>query len=171
MIKEVTYRLMRPEDEGLTFDLVKRGFDEFVRQDCRQEGVEEFLRASHTMVFTRPCGHFVMIAESDGRIVGMIDVKNDSHICLLFVDSSCQRQGIGRQLVERATALCRGRQTGLKMIDVNSSLWAVPVYARLGFRQAAPEQEQSGIRFVRMVKQIESHGDSDRGGGRGTHDT
>jgi len=159
----VTYRLMRPGDEGFTFDLVKRGFDEFVRRDCSREGIEEFLSASHTMVFGRPSGHFVMVAESDGQIVGMIDVKNDSHICLLFVDSSCHGQGIGRELVEQATAICRSRQPDLKMIDVNSSLWAVPVYISLGFCQVEPQQERMGIRFVRMVKQIESG--TDRTGG------
>ncbi|MFZ1946229.1 MAG: GNAT family N-acetyltransferase [bacterium] len=164
MTNEVTCRLMRPEDEGLTFDLVKRGFDEFVRRDCTQDGIGEFLRASHAMVFSRPSGHFVMVAESDGQIVGMIDVKGHSHICLLFVDSSCHRQGIGRRLVERATAICRSRKPDLSMIDVNSSLWAVPVYVRLGFRQMEPEQERNGIRFVRMVRAIESGVDLHRGG-------
>ena len=40
-------------------------------------------------------------------------------------------------------------------IDVNSSLWAVPAYEKLGFKQMGPQQELKGIHFVPMVKELE----------------
>ena len=147
--------MIRPGEEQQVFSLVQRVFDEFVRSDFTQEGVVEFLRAARVMVFDRPSDHFVMVAESDGRIVGMIDMKESSHVSLLFVDVQCHRQGIGRQLLDHALAVCRSARPDLNQVDVHSSLWAVPVYERLGFRQTKPEQTINGIRFVAMTKHLE----------------
>jgi GNAT superfamily N-acetyltransferase len=158
MTGDVTCRMIRPGEEQEVFRLVERGFDEFVRDDCTPEGVAEFMRATRSMVFDRPPRHFLMVAESDGRIVGMIDVKGDSHICLFFVDSGYQGRGIGRKLLDQAVALCAGRRAGLSEMDVHSSLWAIPVYEKLGFEQTEPEQESHGIRFVEMVKKLEPQG-------------
>jgi GNAT superfamily N-acetyltransferase len=102
------------------------------------------------MVFERPTDHFTMVAESDDRIVGMIDMKGHSHVCLFFVDARWHRQGIGRQLLDHALAFCRNAKPDIDQVDVNSSVWAVPVYERLGFRQTKPEQTINGIRFVAM---------------------
>ena len=150
----MTYRMIEAGDEQEVFSLVERGFSEFVRSDCTEEGINEFMRATRVMVFDRPPHHFIMVAESRGRIVGMIDVKEDTHICLLFVDSLYQNKAIGRHLLERAVALCRERKPDLSEIDVHSSLWAVPVYRRLGFEQTKAEQGSNGIRFVEMVKKL-----------------
>jgi GNAT superfamily N-acetyltransferase len=147
--------MMRPEDRESVFALVERGFDRFVRADFAEEGVAEFVRAARLMVFEQPPEHFVMIAEGDGHIVGMIDIRNHSHICLFFVEPSCIGMGIGRGLLDYAAAECRKHDVGLQQIDVNSSLWAVPVYRKLGFRQRKPEQMTNGIRFVEMMKELE----------------
>ena len=150
----VAYRMMRSEDRESVFALVGRGFDQFVRADLTEEGVAEFMRAARLMIFEQPAGHFVMLADSDAHVVGMIDMKNHSHICLFFVEPSCIGQGIGRGLLDQAIVKCRTQQPGLQKIDVNSSLWAVSVYRNLGFRQTKPEQMINGIRFVEMAKKL-----------------
>lgn len=148
----VTYRGMKPGEAEETFAVLRRGFDAFVRDDFRPEGVAEFYRAARDRVFHDPPDHVILVAESDGRIVGMIDVKESNHISLFFVEPARMGRGIGRGLLAHAVALCRREDPGLREIDVNSSPWAVPVYARLGFRPTGPEQEQNGIRYTRMVK-------------------
>jgi len=152
---ELTCRMMRSGDKEATFALIGRGFDRFVRADLTEEGVAEFARAARLMIFKQPPEHFVMVAESDGLIVGMIDMKNYSHICLFFVEPSCIGQGIGRGLLDHAIVECRTHKADLQQIDVNSSLWALSVYRSLGFRQRKPEQMINGIRFVEMVKKLE----------------
>ena len=150
-----THRMMRTEDRESVFALVKRGFDRYVRADFTAEGVAEFVRASRLMVFEQPPEHFVMVAEVDGHIVGMIDMRNHSHICLFFVEPSCIGKGIGRGLLDCAVAECRRHKVDLQQIDVNSSLWATPVYHRFGFMQTKPQQVINGICFVEMVKELE----------------
>jgi GNAT superfamily N-acetyltransferase len=150
--------MIKAGGEQEVFALVERGFDEFVRSDCTEEGINEFIRATRVMVFDRPGNHFIMVADRGGRITGMVDVMENTHICLLFVDSSYQRRGIGRQLLERAVSLCRERKLDLTEIDVHSSLWAVAAYQSLGFKQTKPEQEKNGIRFVEIVRKLEPPG-------------
>ena len=93
-----------------------------------------------------------MVAEADGQLVGMIDVKDNSHISLSFVDSAYRGRGIGRALLERSIAMCRSRDPGVRTLDVSSSLWAVPVCETLGFCRRSPVREVDGIRFVEMAR-------------------
>ena len=51
----------------------------------------------------------------------------------------------------RALGICLNSKPDLQQIDVNSSLYAEPVYEKLGFRQTGAEQVKNGIRFIPMV--------------------
>ncbi len=140
------YRDMAPGEEQAVLDLVMRGFDELVRPDFSEAGAAEFQRAASSFVIDHPDGHHITVAEHDGVIVGMIDVRDASHICLLFVDADARGSGVGRELVDFAV----GGES--QMITVNSSPWAVPVYERLGFAASGPEVEHNGIRAFPMVR-------------------
>ena len=153
---EILCRLIRRGEEEETYSMIERGFNAFVRDDFSKEGVDEFHRAIRDMVFNHPLGHFIMVAESPDGIVGMIDVKDDCHISIFFVEPSQMNQGIGRILLDHAVTLCRERKVDLSEIEVHSSPWAVPVYGKLGFQATEPEQENCGIRYTRMVKKLES---------------
>jgi ribosomal protein S18 acetylase RimI-like enzyme len=144
---------MKPGEEGPVCSLVGRVFDEFVAPDCSPEGVREFLRyAEPGAMLNRVLGgdHFILVAVAHERIVGMIEMRECYHICLCFVDRAYQARGIGRSLWSRALDTCVQRRPGLCEVDVNSSLFAVPFYERLGFRTTGPEQVNGGIRFVPM---------------------
>ena len=99
--------------------------------------------------------HFVLVAIAHDEIVGMIEVRDHDHVSLFFVDPRFHRRGIGKELMQRALDTCRHNRPDLQQIDVNSSSYGVPVYERLGFRPAAPEQVKNGIRFVPMVLELQ----------------
>jgi GNAT superfamily N-acetyltransferase len=140
------YRDMAADEAQAVLDLVMRGFDELVRPDFSDEGASEFTRTATSFVIDHPAGHHITVAESDGELVGMIDVRDRSHVCLFFVDTRSRRRGIGRGLLESAL----GAES--PTLTVNSSPWAVPVYECLGFVSAGPEIERNGIRAVPMVR-------------------
>lgn len=96
-------------EEPVIIDLVKAGFDEFVSTDCTVEGIkffnafidpEEFRRRNQSETFT------LTAKTKDGLIAGMIEVKNDGHICLLFVRKEFQHHGISKKLLNRAKDIC-----------------------------------------------------------------
>ncbi len=154
MKRTIAYSTIRRGEEERVFDLVKSGFDEFVLPDLTEEGAKEFFRAAREMIYDRPAGHVLLLAKSSSNIAGVIDMRDNSHICLFFVARAYQRRGIGRGLLERAIALSIERAPALTAIDVNSSLFAVQIYRHLGFQQSKPLQSANGIRFVPMIKAL-----------------
>ena len=68
-----------------------------------------------------------------------------SEICCFFVKAQNHRQGIGRKLWEY---LCENSQS--KIITVNSSPYAVPIYHKLGFVDLDIEQVSDGMRYTPM---------------------
>jgi GNAT superfamily N-acetyltransferase len=157
----IAYHTIRSDEEGGVFGLVKAGFDEFVLPDVTKEGAKEFFRAAREMIYERPAKHFILVAEAKNRIAGMIDVRNNKHICLFFVAKAFQRQGIGRGLLEQAIAACIRNDPTVAEIDVHSSLFAVQAYQRLGFIQSKPEQVVNGIRFAPMMKPLRKEASED----------
>ncbi len=150
------YRCMHPgDDESESLALVMRGFDRFVRSDFSEEGAEEFKRSAYSLLVGHPPGHAVSVAESDGRLVGVVDVKEAMHISLFFVEPDVLGRGIGRGLLNHAISRARAAKPGLTRLTVNSSPWAVPVYQALGFVRTGEESEQHGIRFVPMELQLD----------------
>jgi predicted GNAT family N-acyltransferase len=145
---------MAPGEEREVLALVMRGFDELVRPDFSDEGAAEFARAAQSFVVERQDGHRITVAERGGRIVGMIDVRDSSHVCLFFVESAERGRGTGRALLDSAMQQCLAAQPGPWTITVNSSPWAVPVYERLGFLATSSEIEHNGMRAVPMTKQL-----------------
>lgn len=143
-------RDMEPGEAETVLALVMRVFDELVRPDFTEAGIAEFTRTARSVVMDQPQGHEALVAESDGRVVGMIDVRDGSHISLFFVDADCRGRGVGRALVEEVAR--RIPEAPTRQTTVNSSPWAVPVYERLGFVGTAPLQEKDGIRYMPMAK-------------------
>ena len=85
------------------------------------------------------------VAEDSAGPCGIVALRDGSHLYHLFVTADAHGQGIARALWEHAKALS-GRST----FTVNSSLFAVPVYERLGFVTKAPAQTADGLVFVPM---------------------
>jgi predicted GNAT family N-acyltransferase len=148
---------MQAGEESVVCDLVARVFEAFVEPGFSPEGVEEFLGYTEPEALAQRAqdNHFVLVAATGDEIVGMIEVRNHDHVSLLFVDARVHRRGIGRGLVQRALDICLNGRPDLQQIDVNSSLYAVPAYERLGFRQVGPERVENGIRFVPMVLELQ----------------
>ncbi len=85
------------------------------------------------------------VAESQSGVCGVVALKGNSHVYHLFVQSDAHRQGVARALWEHVRA-----QSAAAVFTVNSSLFAVPVYERLGFRSVDSPQRKDGLEFVPM---------------------
>lgn len=156
MEASLSYRLMRSGEETAVCDLVARVFTEFVAPDYTDEGIQEFANYAepNRMVERSQGNHFALVATLLREIVGVIEVRDHSHISLLFVDPRYQRIGIAKELLRRSLEICRSHKPALSEMSVNSSPYAVPVYRKLGFRERGAEWEVKGIRFVPMVLEL-----------------
>lgn len=85
------------------------------------------------------------VYEAAGKLVGYIAIKNGCHLYHLFVAGEHQHQGIARKLWRHASS--RSKST---KFTVRSSLFAVPVYTKFGFKESGPVGEREGIQFQPM---------------------
>ena len=88
--------------------------------------------------------HYVY--EKNSKIVGYFALLNATHFVYLFVDENYHKQGIGKALLEYAL-----KDKEYKEYSVNSSLYAVDFYEKLGFVPTALVQKRNGMSYQPMV--------------------
>lgn len=91
----------------------------------------------------------LFVALDHNKIVGMITLRDSTHISLLFVDEAYHRHGIGRALIKYLTDYLVA-EVGADRVTVNSSPYGVAFYHKLGFRDIRPEVVRDGIIFTPM---------------------
>ena len=124
--------------------LVWEVFLEDEAADYPEDGKRAFWNAIHDPAYLSSlCAYG---AYDGGEAVGILATRSEgSHVALFFVRKAYQSRGIGRALWN--TALEDGCA---ESITVHSSLFAVPVYERLGFVCTGGTQVENGIRYVPM---------------------
>jgi GNAT superfamily N-acetyltransferase len=149
MIKEIT------DSENLqkAINLINQVFAEFVAVDYSQQGrdtFENYLKIKNDELSSDlKSGHKKLWGYYEsGEIIGVIGLRDNSHISLMFVDKQHQKKGIAKALFNHLLA-----KTGVSKITVNSSPYAQPIYEKLGFVKTAEKQEKDGIIFIPMMYQ------------------
>jgi GNAT superfamily N-acetyltransferase len=150
-IKEV-----QKNDLKRALNLVNEVFSEFVAIDYQEQGrktFEDYLKNKlDEFSSDLDSGHKKIWAYyEDGEIIGVIATRETSHIALMFVDKRYHRKGIAGQMFDFVlNELKENRE--ITRITVNSSLYAVTVYERLGFIKTNEQQEKDGIIYIPMEK-------------------
>ncbi|WP_169978090.1 GNAT family N-acetyltransferase [Tautonia rosea] len=101
-------------------------------------------------------GRFVAVAEADGRIAGFGELEPNGHIDRFFVSADHQGLGIGRALLEAIEV--EARRIGLRQLDADVSLTAVPFFERRGFETRSPQiVTLRGVEFhnVKMTRALD----------------
>jgi ribosomal protein S18 acetylase RimI-like enzyme len=152
-IENFTIQPYLPGEVKEILDLVHICFDEFVAADCNEDGIkffyqflqkDEFIKRNINETFT------LTAKNVKDQIVGMIEVRNDGHICLLFVSKEFQQKGISKQLFSKAKELISKKASDKVKMTVNSSIYAVDIYKKLGFIIVGNMKTINGISFVEM---------------------
>ncbi len=120
------------------------------------EGVREFKSYVTPELFAKrlKANHFVLIAKQSNTIVGMIEMRDNHHISLLFVSSDLHKRGIGKQLFINALTHCQKNMPTVAEVDVHSSPNAVAFYESLGFKENGDKQIRNGISFIPMLLKL-----------------
>ena len=86
-------------------------------------------------------------AYKDNVPIGIIATRSEGkHIALFFVDGKYHKQGIGKQLWNVMLS-----ENPYHELSVHSSLYAIPVYERLGFVKTGEIQTEDGITYLPMM--------------------
>ncbi|MBP3463566.1 MAG: GNAT family N-acetyltransferase [Clostridia bacterium] len=133
-----------------TMELVKKVFDEFEAPEYSDEGIKNFYKFANVENIKKLLKENlkIVIVKDYSKIIGMLAIRDNSHIGMLFVDKAYHRKGIAKYLIRYAKGLYGMNNTD---ITVNSSPYAVEIYKRMGFEILSNEKETDGIRFIPMV--------------------
>lgn len=91
----------------------------------------------------------MFVALDRDKIIGMVTLRDSTHISLLFVDEKYHRQGIGRALLGCLMDYM-AKEMGIHKVTVNASPYGVGFYHRLGFQDLRPEEQRDGIIYTPM---------------------
>lgn len=132
--------------------LAWRTFMKFEAKDYSVEGIRNFRSFISGGELRRSflAGKYqMMVALDRKKIIGMISVRNENFISLLFVDACYHNQGVGKGLL---TAMCKylKEEMGESFLTVRSAPYAVEFYHKLGFCDTSFEQVVAGIRTTPM---------------------
>jgi predicted GNAT family N-acyltransferase len=147
---------MKQDEIRAVSDLVFRSFKNNVAPYYSEEGVETFLDYANPNAMTARFqkDHFTLIAMQAQALVGMIEIRNHSHISLFFVESLEQQKGIGKALLKKAINTIQKSNPDQKVLTVNSSPNSVEAYKRFGFAPTNSFQEKNGIQFMPMALEL-----------------
>ena len=144
---------MKFGEELKVANLVWSVFEEFEAPGYKQEGIDEFKNFILPENITTLCNNgqfFVLCCKNSDEIIGVIAMRDNSHISLLFVKKEYHRNGIAHKLFNIALEKCYDKDHNLQTITVNSSPCAVKIYEKMGFLKKDLEQEINGIKFTPM---------------------
>jgi ribosomal protein S18 acetylase RimI-like enzyme len=152
MTDTVSIRELHKGEESDACQLIVESFNEFIAPGYSDEGVHEFLKYVTPEFMQERLEHesFALVAIADDLMAGMIEVRSNNHISLLYVKKEYHRRGIARKLVESAIERCRQKDNTLAEIDVKASPYAVRIYEKLGFITTDAENTVNGVRFTPM---------------------
>jgi GNAT superfamily N-acetyltransferase len=130
-------------------DLVRSVFDEFIGFKYSKKGNEVFhdFIDPQNILERYQSGNIILIYLINNKIAGVIEVRDNYHICLFFVHKDLQGKGIGRKLFDEIKYTLRGKTD---FVDVNASPNSVTVYSKLGFKIIDYQKDENGMIYTPM---------------------
>ncbi len=132
--------------------LIRKVYDEFVAPDYSEQGNAFFYDWISPGKIAERQKDIINLFEAfaDNVLIGMIEIRDDSYISLLFVDKNFHKMGIAKKLFRTALENCVKKTGQIEKFYVHASPYSIPVYQRLGFKESAQMQEENGIKYMPM---------------------
>jgi GNAT superfamily N-acetyltransferase len=144
-----------PGEEKELFLLIKEVYDEFVAPDYPAKGNDffyDYIQPEKLLERFQGKNEIMLTAKYDNIIIGFLDVKDKSHISLLFIRKTFQGKGISSLLVNEY--LKRIASLNINKITVHASPYSVKIYEKLGFTSNSEMLEENGIAYLPMKREI-----------------
>ncbi|NRA71116.1 MAG: GNAT family N-acetyltransferase [Gammaproteobacteria bacterium] len=150
-MKSLQIRKGTVNDVAQISDLISRNSKLLLVDDFDDGGLEFFLRSVEAKSIREYMeqGFSYFVASENDDVIGVIAIKDYSHMFHLFVDKNHHQRGIAKKLwdVIRGYSLKKGNKG---YFTLNSTTYALPIYQRWGFEQTSEAQRSYGIRYTPM---------------------
>lgn len=128
------------------------GLSEFFASGCISQMSQKFWDSVSAEAVTERIAspdYCCFVAEDINGLSGFVAFRNPSHLFPLFhlfVAAHAQSQGLGKLLWQKVLD-----RSSCSKITVNSSVFAIPFYQRLGFTRFGLDKTEDGISYSPMV--------------------
>jgi GNAT superfamily N-acetyltransferase len=148
---------MKQGEETEVVGLVLSVFSEFVAPHFSDDGIGEFSRFVNEESITErfQSGNPIILAQVENQTVGVVEVRDNSHIALLFVKKSYQKMGIATKLLREAIKVCKDKNPSIKKITVYSSPNAYAAYKRFGFKGEKNIITANGMKYIPLEFELD----------------
>ena len=139
-------------DSASIAELISVLANKYIVSEFSEAGKSQFLESNDEDSIRKFIngGFEYFVAEVSGQVVGIVGMRENSHLYHLFVAEKYQGVGLSRQLWEKAKENCL-RNGNPGKFTVNSSNNAVGVYESFGFKLSESMQESNGVLFNPMT--------------------
>lgn len=140
-------RKMEEKDLEAVSVICMDSFLQSVAETLSDKGVSTFsnLAAPSAFLDRMKGDNLMLVAENDGKIEGVIELKEGRHVAMLFIHPECQKKGIGRKLLSSALT-----HTKVETVTVSASLSSVPAYEKYGFECKGKVGDSGGLVYQPM---------------------
>lgn len=152
-----TIRPATPTDHAALLELLRSTFEDTWRPHLSDAAIRAYRDSDRVSRFIAEAGSDILLAESAGRLLGMVHWEED-FVDALHVAAEARRQGVARALMQRTEAAMRAAgfaQSRLETDSFNTASQAL--YRALGYEEKGryPDEEwNSGLTTVLFVKNL-----------------
>lgn len=124
--------------------------DSFLRSiadTLSKEGISTFstIAASNAFLDRMKGDNLMLVAENNGKIEGVIELKEGRHVAMFFISPEHQKNGIGRKLLSSVL-----NHAKVETVTVKASLSSVPAYEKYRFERKGEAGESAGLVYQPM---------------------
>lgn len=153
---EITIDYYRNGEEIEISKLIRKVYDEFVAPDYSDEGNNFFYNwiLPENIAERQENKRQLWTARYGGKIVGIIEMRDNTYVSLLFVDKKYHGNGIAKMLLKELIKESLKRDAYNKKIFVHASPYSIDIYMKLGFKSTGDLKIENGILYLPMEKMI-----------------
>lgn len=150
-------RQANKQDSASIASLIKDLAEKFIVAEFSEKGRNQFFSSNDQSSIEQffDSGFIYHVAEEAEEIIGVVGIRDNSHLYHLFVAESQQGNGLARKLWEYAMRLCLAAGNP-GSFTVNSSNNAVGVYEAFGFKRKGGMAESNGVLYNPMCLETNS---------------
>lgn len=153
----MNYSKFKIGQEKLVSEFVWNVFERYEAPEYPEEGIntfKAFIAPENIKDMVCNSGFRIYCCFENNKLIGVLAFRNDSHISLLFVHEEYHRQGIAKELLNQGLDELKASNKNISKITVNSSPYARRIYERMGFLATSKIQQENGLLFIPMIKDI-----------------
>ena len=147
----ITIREASENDLSRIENICLQAFMLSIAPNVTDEGIAHFrsIASVEQLDSRRKNGSILLVCEQQHVICGVIELRNQAHLAMLFVDPVYQKKGVGRALVSEILSY-----VSASILTVKASLPSVPAYRKYGFECDGPAEESSGLPYQKMIRYV-----------------